>query len=115
MLEQLLLNVRQRTLAGGTVIYFAGVLHTMLPLDREEEPEQSMSEVPSEDSANSDEIFKRDQHCIFAMFENLPAEHVVRSCTKFERWLKATQIRGEMEPWIQRRDGDGHEKGPKAR
>ena len=89
MLEQLLQHVRARVL----LIYIADMLRIMLAPDTEEPDPTIQDEASeSEDSAQSGEIFTSTQYRLFAMFEDLLAEHAQHSCTGFERSLRATQV-----------------------
>ncbi|CAE7739637.1 unnamed protein product, partial [Symbiodinium pilosum] len=98
MLEQLLQHVRARVLSGGRPIYIADMLHIMSAPDTEE-PDPTVQEeaVESESSCQSDDIFNSTQHRLFAMFENLLAEHAQHSCTRSERSRRATQVWQAME------------------
>ena len=84
LLEQLLLHVRQRTLAGGRFVYLADAMHVMSVSDREE-PEPNIPEESSTDSVYSDEIFKKDQPRLLSMFEDFLAELAIHACIRFEK------------------------------
>ena len=98
MLEGLLQHVRARVLSGGRRLFIADMVHLISAPDMEE-PDPTIRDEASESvsSFQSDEIFTSTQHRLFAMFEDLLAEHAQHTCTRFERRLRANQVWQSME------------------
>ena len=98
MLEGLLQHVRARVLSGGRPIFVADMVHLITAPDLEEPDPTIQDEASSSESSfQSDDIFTSTQHRLFAMFEDLLAEHAQHTCTRFERGLRASQVWRSME------------------